>query len=184
MRWFDQFLKGKDTGILNEAPIKLFVMGANVWRDEQAWPLARAIETRYYLHSGGHANSLNGDGTLSTNMPDSETPDLYVYDPAHPVITRGGALLMSPEFPSGVYDQRQIESRDVLFELRHTAARDDRQHRRVALPHPRDDDLVDVRAHLTGYRGPSLVVTHDPEAAASARDDRDFHEGMLLGGQF
>ncbi|HZT99621.1 MAG TPA: CocE/NonD family hydrolase [Ktedonobacteraceae bacterium] len=115
VRWFDHFLKGKDTGILNEAPIKLFVMGANVWRDEQEWPLARAVETRYYLHSAGHANSLNGDGTLSTNIPDSETPDHYAYDPAHPVITRGGALLMSPEFPSGVYDQRPTENReDVL----------------------------------------------------------------------
>ena len=62
LRWFDTFLKGIDTGMLNEAPIKLFVMGANVWRDENEWPLARAIETRYYLHSQGHANTLHGDG--------------------------------------------------------------------------------------------------------------------------
>ena len=41
VRWFDHFLKGIDTGVLNEAPIKLFVLGANVWRDEQEWPLAR-----------------------------------------------------------------------------------------------------------------------------------------------
>ncbi len=61
------FLKGIDTGMLNEAPIKLFVMGANVWRDENEWPLARAVETRYYLHSQGHANTLNGDGELSTS---------------------------------------------------------------------------------------------------------------------
>jgi putative CocE/NonD family hydrolase len=48
-------------------------------------------------------------------MPESESFDRYAYDPAHPVITRGGALLMSPEFPSGVFDQRLIESReDVL----------------------------------------------------------------------
>src|SRR5581483_6961581 len=58
LRWFDHFLKGIDTGITNEAPIKLFVMGANVWRNEQEWPLARAVETRYFLHSNGHANSL------------------------------------------------------------------------------------------------------------------------------
>jgi putative CocE/NonD family hydrolase len=115
VRWFDHFLKGKDTGILNEPPIKLFVMGANVWRDEQEWPLARAVETRYYLHSAGHANTLNGDGALSTSKPGSEAPDQYDYDPAHPVITRGGALLMSPEFRSGVLDQRPTESReDVL----------------------------------------------------------------------
>jgi len=59
LRWFDHWLKGIDTGMLNEAPIKLFVMGANVWRDEHEWPLARAVETRYYLHSGGDANSLH-----------------------------------------------------------------------------------------------------------------------------
>jgi putative CocE/NonD family hydrolase len=115
LRWFDHWLKGKDTGMLGEAPIKLFVMGANVWRDEQEWPLARAVETRYYLHSNGHANTLHGDGLLSTERPDNEVSDHYVYDPANPVITRGGALLMSPEYPSGAFDQRPTESReDVL----------------------------------------------------------------------
>ncbi len=115
LRWFDHWLKGKDTGMLREAPIKLFVMGANVWRDEQEWPLARAVETRYYLHSNGHANTLHGDGLLSTERPDNEVSDHYVYDPANPVITRGGALLMSPEYPSGAFDQRPTESReDVL----------------------------------------------------------------------
>jgi uncharacterized protein len=115
LRWFDHWLKDIDTGMLNEAPIKLFVMGANTWRDEQEWPLARAVETRYYLHSEGHANSLNGDGVLSAAAPEVETADHYVYDPAKPVITRGGALLLPPEFPGGPYDQRDTEVReDVL----------------------------------------------------------------------
>lgn len=115
VRWFDQFLKGQQTGILQEAPIKLFVMGANVWRDEQEWPLARAVETRYYLHSNGHANTLNGDGVLSTSIPESESADRYDYDPAHPVMTHGGALLLPAEFPGGPRDQRAIEERaDVL----------------------------------------------------------------------
>ena len=115
VRWFDHFLKGVDTGMLNEAPIKLFVMGANVWRDEQEWPLARAVDTRYYLHSNGHANSLHGDGVLSTSTPESGHTDTYTYDPAKPVLTRGGALLMTPEFPAGPYDQRETEGReDVL----------------------------------------------------------------------
>jgi len=113
--WFDHFLKGIDTGMLNEAPIKLFVMGANVWRDEQEWPLARAVNTRYYLHSNGHANTLHGDGVLRTETPASDPSDAYTYDPAHPVLTRGGALLMTPEFPGGPFDQRETESReDVL----------------------------------------------------------------------
>ena len=117
VRWFDHWLKGIDTGMLKEAPIKLFVMGANVWRDEQEWPLARAVDTRYYLHSNGHANTLHGDGYLLASSPESDEPtsDQFDYDPGDPVITRGGALLMSPEFRSGPYDQRQVESRkDVL----------------------------------------------------------------------
>lgn len=117
VRWFDHWLKGLNTGMLQEAPIKLFVMGANVWRDEQEWPLARAVDTRYYLHSNDRANSLHGNGYLTTGMPDSHEPasDHYEYDPANPVITRGGALLMSPEYAPGPYDQHATESRqDVL----------------------------------------------------------------------
>jgi uncharacterized protein len=117
VRWFDHWLKGIDTGMLDEAPIKLFVMGTNVWRDEQEWPLARAVETRYYLHSNGHANTLHGDGYLTTDLPDPQEPasDHYAYDPANPVITRGGALLMSSEYRAGPFDQRPTESReDVL----------------------------------------------------------------------
>lgn len=117
VRWFDHWLKDTDTGMLQEAPIKLFVMGTNVWRDEQEWPLARAVETRYYLHSNGHANTLHGNGYLTTDLPDPQEPasDHYAYDPADPVMTRGGALLMSPEYRPGPFDQRPTESReDVL----------------------------------------------------------------------
>jgi putative CocE/NonD family hydrolase len=117
MRWFDHWLKGIDTGMLDEAPIKLFVMGANVWRDEQEWPLERAVETRYYLHSNGQANTLHGNGYLSTDLPENKEPsaDYYDYDAANPVVTRGGALLMSPEYRAGPFDQRPTENReDVL----------------------------------------------------------------------
>ncbi len=117
VRWFDHWLKGIDTGMLKEAPIKLFVMGANAWRDEQEWPLARAVNTRYYLHSNDRANSLHGNGYLATGEPVAHEPaaDHYEYDPANPVITRGGALMMTPEYRPGAYDQQTTESRqDVL----------------------------------------------------------------------
>lgn len=117
LRWFDHWLKGIDTGMLSEAPIKLFVMGANVWRDEQEWPLARAVETRYYLHSGGHANTLHGDGTLTVTppTPSEVISDEYIYNPENPVPTRGGALLITPEYRPGPLDQRPVEQReDVL----------------------------------------------------------------------
>ncbi|HEY4387599.1 MAG TPA: CocE/NonD family hydrolase, partial [Ktedonobacteraceae bacterium] len=111
LRWYDHWLKGIDNGVTQEAPIKLFVMGANVWRDEYEWPLARAVETRYYLHSQSHANTLHGDGVLSTTPPLQELADRYDYDPAHPVMTHGGSLLMTSDFPAGPYDQRLTENR-------------------------------------------------------------------------
>ena len=117
LRWFDHWLKGSDTGMLSEAPIKLFVMGANVWRDEHEWPLARAVETRYYLHSDGHANGLRGDGSLTINIPGNveSNTDQYIYDPANPVPTRGGALLLTPEYRPGPFDQRPVEEREDML---------------------------------------------------------------------
>ncbi|HLX40583.1 MAG TPA: CocE/NonD family hydrolase, partial [Ktedonobacteraceae bacterium] len=115
LRWFDHWIKGVDTGMLREAPIKLFVMGANVWRDEQEWPLARAINTQFYLHSGGQANTLQGNGVLSTVAPSDEPFDQYKYDPSNPVITRGGALLMSPEYRPGPLDQTPVEVREDML---------------------------------------------------------------------
>ena len=88
-------------------------MGKNVWREEDNWPLTRARPTRYYLHSAGKANTLSGDGTLSTTPPANEAPDKYVYDPADPVPTRGGPVPLHES--AGPVDQRPIENReDVL----------------------------------------------------------------------
>ncbi|HEX5424006.1 MAG TPA: CocE/NonD family hydrolase [Candidatus Acidoferrales bacterium] len=68
-RWYDWILKGVDNGMAAEKPVRIFVMGKNDWRDEADWPLARAVSTHYYLHSEGRANSVRGDGTLSTTPP-------------------------------------------------------------------------------------------------------------------
>jgi putative CocE/NonD family hydrolase len=116
LRWFDHWLKGIDTGLLREPPVKLFVMGENRWRDEPEWPLARAQNTRYYLHSGGRANTLHGDGVLGTELPGHEPADYYLYDPRHPVPTHGGGLCCwQASVPGGAYDQRLVEERpDVL----------------------------------------------------------------------
>ena len=116
LRWFDYWLKGTDNGILDEPPVRIFVMGDNVWRDEQEWPLARAQNTDYYFHSRGKANSLHGDGELSAQPPGEEPPDVYLYNPADPTPTRGGALCCNPYFAAnGAFDQRDIEARpDVL----------------------------------------------------------------------
>jgi len=83
-RWFDHFLKGVDNGAEREKPVQVFVMGANKWYAEEDWPLPQTKFTRYYLHSAGKANSLKGDGSLSTEAPNNEPVDSYVYDPADP----------------------------------------------------------------------------------------------------
>ena len=120
LRWFDHWLnEGKNEGkkdITEEAPVRIFVMGDDVWREEEEWPLARAQETKYYLHSGGKANSKQGDGTLSVESPQSEAPDVFLYNPADPVPTTGGALCCNPYYAAnGAYDQNQVEERqDVL----------------------------------------------------------------------
>jgi putative CocE/NonD family hydrolase len=112
LRWFDCFLKNADNGVLDEAPIRLFVMGENRWRDENEWPLARTRYTDVFLRSGGHANSASGDGVLSFAQPGDEQPDRYVYDPNDPVPTRGGNTL---GIRSGVYDQTEVEKRDDVL---------------------------------------------------------------------
>lgn len=116
LRFFDRWLKGIDDGYDDEPPVQVFVMGEDVWRSENEWPLTRAVNTEYFLHSGGNANSIAGDGTLSTEAPGDERSDVFLYDPHHPVPTVGGQLCCYPStLPPGAYDQRHVEARsDVL----------------------------------------------------------------------
>jgi putative CocE/NonD family hydrolase len=125
-RWFDHWLKGVDNGAERDAPMRIFVMGANEWRDEQEWPLARTVWQPWYLHSGGRANTLRGDGSLSHETPADEPADTFTYDPDNPVPTTGGGNCCSPELvPWGPYDQRDVEMRaDVLVYSSEVLARE------------------------------------------------------------
>jgi uncharacterized protein len=116
LEWYDFLFKGVQNRWASSKPVKIFVMGANQWRDEDDWPLARAVSTKYFLHSAGKANSLHGDGALSTTTPSRESADEYTYDPANPTPTVGGPLCCdSGHLAPGPRDQRSIEAReDVL----------------------------------------------------------------------
>jgi putative CocE/NonD family hydrolase len=120
--WYDALFKGESNAFASGKPVRIFVMGKNVWRDEDDWPLARTHSTRYFLHSGGAANSASGDGSLDVKAsdiaaPPIETKDSYVYDPANPAPTIGGPLCCdAPHLPPGPKDQRPVEERkDVLI---------------------------------------------------------------------
>jgi putative CocE/NonD family hydrolase len=116
LAWFDSHLKGLDT--LSEHPVRLFIMGANIWRDEPDWPLPDTEYIDYFLHSEGAANTSSGDGTLSNKPPSEEPADRYVYDPQNPVPTVGGATFLPGLFigaNAGPRDQRSVESRDDVL---------------------------------------------------------------------
>jgi putative CocE/NonD family hydrolase len=108
LRWFDYWLKDIENGIMEEPPVRLFVMGDNEWRNEKEWPLSRAEPTPFYLHSDGSANSIWGDGILSKEEPEEEDSDRFLYDPSNPVTDY---FFEEP----GARDLRTIEVRnDVL----------------------------------------------------------------------
>jgi putative CocE/NonD family hydrolase len=112
LRWFDYWLKGTDNGLIKEPPVRIFVMGENVWRDESEWPMSRTQWTKYFLHSGGRANTQSGNGTLSTSEPEGEPTDGYSYDPMKPV-----PFITDPSFAQigGPDDYREVEQRDDVL---------------------------------------------------------------------
>jgi putative CocE/NonD family hydrolase len=122
LAWFDQHVKGVDTGITREPPVRIFVMGTGdghktpegrifhggQWRSENEWPLARAQNTSFYFHA---------DGTLSRSAPaGAAPPTVYTHDPERPVPTVGGQSAFqgswTPPVPlekgAGGFDQRDM----------------------------------------------------------------------------
>ncbi|MCH2115656.1 MAG: CocE/NonD family hydrolase [Pirellulales bacterium] len=115
LRWYDYWLKDIENGIDKEAPIKIFVMGAGVWRDEYEWPLARTQFTKFYISSDseGEANSVRGNGRLSRLSPiQNALPDKYDYNPANPVYTNGGQISTLCPGPA---DRRETQQRDDIL---------------------------------------------------------------------
>lgn len=98
LRWFDRWLKDRPTGVDDDPPVRIFVMGGGSgrktraghldhggqWRAERAWPLARARSTPFYLQPAG---------ALSPTLPPADAPPArFSFDPAHPVPTIGGPV--------------------------------------------------------------------------------------------
>ena len=115
--FFDRVLKGvKNTRVDAMPKVTYYTMGLNKWQTSDTWPPAGAQPQTFYLASGGRANSLSGDGTLTTSSPDADKADAFTYDPMNPVVSYGGNVCCTGNaVQGGSFDQRRMEARaDVL----------------------------------------------------------------------
>lgn len=116
--WFDYLLKGKNNEFTSKTPrVQYYTMGMNKWQSADTWPPADTEMTTYYLNSNGRANSLYGDGELTTIQAKKDTPnDEFVYNPLNPVLSYGGNVCCTGNaVQGGAYDQQVMETRhDIL----------------------------------------------------------------------
>ena len=155
LRWFDYWLKGTDNGIAKEPLVKIFVMGSNKWLEGPSYPLPETRFEKWYLASGGHANTSKGDGKLTRQtQPANAAKDKYVYDPGDPT--------PNPDFYEAPKDApKTVES---------AARKKEAEARHESVTAKRSDILVYVSELLTEpltFAGPVSAVLY---ASSSAKD--------------
>ena len=82
LRWFDTWLKNKPAQWDKQPKVRVFVTGANEWRELEDWPDPRSSEMTLYLSSEGPANGAASVGELVATAPGEQEPDGYTYNPA------------------------------------------------------------------------------------------------------
>lgn len=114
-RWFDYWLKGIDTGVMEEDPVKYYTIGANEWRTTKIWPVEGVENEKWYFNNekSNSAASIN-DAVLSNKKPLLEVKNPYKYDPKNPIITIGGRNLFG-ELGVGPLDQRPAEEQSLTY---------------------------------------------------------------------
>ena len=116
--WFDYLLKGKNNLFRNKIPrVQYYTMGINKWQQSESWPPSEVVYETYFLNSKGNANTMYGDGKLSTKKPVNDNyNDSFVYDPFSPVQSYGGGVCCTGNaVQGGSFDQRKMETRaDIL----------------------------------------------------------------------
>jgi putative CocE/NonD family hydrolase len=100
--WLQAHLLG-DRRALREAPVRVFVTGAEAWRDFAEWPPPGARKERWHLAA---------EGRLAKALPAASAPDRYRYDPESPTPAVAGPSLNGT---SGIADNRALESRDDVL---------------------------------------------------------------------
>jgi hypothetical protein len=115
--FFDKFLKGEaKTRIDTQPKVTYYTMGLNKWQTSDTWPPAGAHPVTFYLSSGGKANTMNGDGTLTNSPPEADRPDAFTYDPMNPVTSYGGNVCCTGNaIQAGAFDQRKMETREDIL---------------------------------------------------------------------
>ena len=190
--WYDQFLKDEDTGILDEPPVRIFVMGGGdghrtpegriyhggEWRTESQWPLRSAQNTRYYFHS---------EGSLKVRPPGVSPPTVYIHDPENPVPTVGGAGAFQGSWSywervekgAGGFDQRDQDGTrlrlrpDVLVFQTEPLAQDVEVTGPVTVRLYASSSLVD-----TDFTA-KLVDVYPPSPDWPEGFEMNFHDGIL-----
>lgn len=179
LRWFDHWLKGIDNGIDREPLVSLFVMNSNKWVHGGRYPLEGTQFEKWYLTSGGSANTSKGDGRLTREAPAENPPDRYIYDPADPT--------PDPDFFEESEDEekqeKSIEELKARAKKRHEQVTDARNDILVYTTEPFDEPYTFV--------GPVSARLY---AASSAKDTdwfmrlieikADGEVNTLVGGRF
>lgn len=114
--WFDHFLKGEQNDVLKRPKVQYFTMGSNKWQSSESWPPVGAEPMKFYLASGGKANTGAGDGKLTAEPPAADMPDTFTYDPMNPIPSYGGNVCCTGNaVQGGAFDQTKMEERsDIL----------------------------------------------------------------------
>lgn len=111
LNWFDYWLKGARNNVLQRPKVQAYLMGANLWKYYDSWPIKGASPRRLFLHSDGSANGRLGSGSISGSPPVNEKPDSFISNPLDPVPSNGGGCCDADP----AKDQAALELRkDVL----------------------------------------------------------------------
>ncbi len=114
LRFLREVLDDEECGVFDH-PVTAYVMGAG-WRDLDGWPPAAARPVDWFLHSDGRALSKFGTGTLSTEPPGAEPPDVWVYQPGFvPVAVGGHSCCLDHVTPMGPADQDATERTKLVL---------------------------------------------------------------------
>jgi putative CocE/NonD family hydrolase len=164
LRWFDKWLKGVENGIDKEPLVSLFVMGSNTWARGPTYPLPETKFEKWYLASGGNANTSKGDGKLTRDPPAADSPpDKYTYDPGDP--TPDPRFFEAPKDKDGkALPKAEEKKKEKAYHAEMTAARKDVL---VYVTEPFKEGYT--------FAGPLSAVLH----ASSSAKDTDWHVRLV-----